>query len=48
MISDEYGVFVTPTGDDASADGTQAHPYATVTSALASIGKIKRVVHLRR
>ena len=43
VISDEYGVFVTPAGDDASADGTQAHPYATVTSALASIGKIKRV-----
>jgi len=43
VISDEYGVFVSPTGDDATADGTQAHPYATVTSALAAIGKIKHV-----
>ena len=43
VISDEFGVFVAPTGDDSSADGTQAHPYATVTAALASIAKIKHV-----
>ena len=43
VISDEYGVFVSPTGDDSSADGKQAHPYATVTRALANIGKIKHV-----
>jgi hypothetical protein len=43
VISDEFGVFVTSTGDDLTADGTQAHPFATVTSALASIAKIKHV-----
>jgi hypothetical protein len=43
VIADEYGVFVSPTGMDATADGTQAHPYATLTAALASISKIKHV-----
>ncbi|HEX2674153.1 MAG TPA: hypothetical protein VHM25_24925, partial [Polyangiaceae bacterium] len=44
VISDELGLFVSPTGIDASADGTQAHPYATVTAALAHISKqIKHV-----
>lgn len=43
VISDEYGVFVGPTGMDATADGTQAHPYASVTAALAHIDKIKHV-----
>jgi len=36
VISDEYGIFVSPDGDDASADGTQAHPFAKLTSALGS------------
>ncbi len=43
MISDEYGVFVSPTGIDATAKGTQALPFATVTAALASISNIKHV-----
>jgi len=43
VISDKYGVFVSPTGIDATADGTQALPYATVTAALANISKIKHV-----
>jgi hypothetical protein len=43
VIADELGVFVAPTGDDATADGTQAHPYATVTGALGKIAKIKHV-----
>lgn len=43
VISDEYGVFVSPTGIDGTADGTQAKPYATVTAALANIAKIKHV-----
>jgi len=43
VISDEFGVFVSPNGDSSSADGTQAHPYATVTQALAGIMKIKHV-----
>src|SRR6188768_581672 len=42
VISDEYGVFVSPTGDDATADGTQGKPYATLTKALAN-GAKKRV-----
>ncbi|HKO51004.1 MAG TPA: hypothetical protein VJV79_25020 [Polyangiaceae bacterium] len=43
VIADGYGLFVSPDGDDPSADGTQAHPFATLTAALASITKIKRV-----
>src|SRR6185369_17270620 len=43
VVSDEYGVFVSPTGIDAGADGTQAHPFATVSAALAHISKIKHV-----
>jgi len=44
VISDEFGLFVAPsTNDDPLADGTQAHPYATVTQALAKIMKIKHV-----
>jgi len=43
VISDDYGIFVAPTGDDASADGSQLHPYATVRSALSSVAKIKHV-----
>jgi len=43
VISDEYGLFVSPTGDDGTADGTQAHPYATVTNALTNISKLKHV-----
>ncbi|MEI9949399.1 MAG: hypothetical protein WDO74_10550 [Pseudomonadota bacterium] len=42
VISDEYGIFVAP-NQDASADGTQAHPYATLTTALANVMKIKHV-----
>ncbi|MEI9939511.1 MAG: hypothetical protein WDO69_20010 [Pseudomonadota bacterium] len=37
VISDKYGIFVSPTGDDNTANGTQAHPFATVTAALANV-----------
>jgi hypothetical protein len=43
VISDEFGVFVAPTGDDRKADGTQALPFATVSSALLNMGTMKRV-----
>jgi len=43
VISDEFGIFVAPMADENGADGTQAHPYATLTSALASVVKIKHV-----
>ncbi len=43
VISDEFGIFVSPDGNDATADGTQAHPFATLTPALASISTIKHV-----
>jgi hypothetical protein len=43
VISDAYGVFVAPTGDDTTGDGTEAAPYATLTNALAKLGTIKRI-----
>jgi hypothetical protein len=47
VISDDYGVFVSPTGDDATGEGTEAAPYATLTTALAkldnTVAKTKRI-----
>jgi len=44
VIADQYGLFVAPAADEATADGSRAHPFATVTAALASItSTIKRV-----
>src|SRR6187431_898702 len=43
VISDEFGIFVSATAEDSSADGTQAHPFATLTTALTAIDKRKHV-----
>ena len=43
VINDEHGLFVSPDGDDATGDGSEAKPFATVTAALANVGKIKRI-----
>ncbi|MEO6600328.1 MAG: hypothetical protein ABIQ16_10680, partial [Polyangiaceae bacterium] len=43
VISDDYGVFVSPGGDDTTGDGTEAAPYATLTTALAKLDAIKRI-----
>jgi hypothetical protein len=34
VIDDDYGVFVSPMGDDDSADGSRAKPYATIGEAI--------------
>jgi len=44
VISDEYGVFVAPMGDEGSADGSQSHPFPTLTSALARLSTLKKRV----
>jgi hypothetical protein len=46
VISDKYGVFVAPTGNDSTGDGTQAHPFATLTTALSHIEKLKKHVYV--
>jgi len=43
VISDEFGLFVSPDGDDKKADGTQKHPYRTLTAALLGVSAIKHV-----
>jgi len=43
VISDDYGLFVSPTGDDTTGDGTEAAPYATLTMALTKTDILKRV-----
>ena len=34
MIDEEYGVFVSPDGDDDSGDGSRANPYATIAKGI--------------
>jgi hypothetical protein len=34
VIDEEYGVFVSPDGDDESGEGTRAQPYATIGKAI--------------
>lgn len=43
VISDDFGVFVSPDGDDTTGDGSEATPFATLTMALANLGSSKRV-----
>jgi hypothetical protein len=43
VISDDYGLFVSATGDDTTGDGTEAAPYATLTMALTKTEILKRV-----
>jgi Protein of unknown function (DUF1565) len=45
VISDDYGLFVSLSGDDTTGDGSEAHPLATVTKALSLTGpnKLNRV-----
>jgi hypothetical protein len=45
VIGDGFGLFVSLSGDDATGDGTEAHPLATVTQALTLTGpgKIDRI-----
>ena len=30
VVDEEYGVFVSPTGDDATGEGTRESPFATL------------------
>ena len=34
VVSDDYGIFVSPNGDDTDGDGTMALPYRTLTTAI--------------
>jgi hypothetical protein len=44
LIDDQYGVFVSPKGDDAAGQGTKAAPYKTLAKAIADAkAKTKRV-----
>ncbi|MBK7581332.1 MAG: hypothetical protein IPI67_14095 [Myxococcales bacterium] len=43
LIADDYGVFVSPKGDDTSGNGTKASPYKTLGKALASAGTTGKV-----
>jgi len=42
VIADQYGTFVAPYGNDDTADGSQAKPFATVTKALSAVAEQKR------
>jgi hypothetical protein len=45
VIGDDYGLFVSLSGDDSAGDGSEAHPLATVTKALSLTGpnKLNRI-----
>lgn len=43
VISDDYGVFVSAAGDDTTGNGTEAAPYATLTTALSKLDAIRRI-----
>ena len=43
VISDDYGVFVSPAGSDSDGEGTIEKPYATLTKALTSVDAINRI-----
>ncbi|MBK7581328.1 MAG: hypothetical protein IPI67_14075 [Myxococcales bacterium] len=45
LIADDYGVFVSPKGDDTSGTGTKASPYKTLGKALASAGTTGKSVY---
>ncbi|MBK7578930.1 MAG: hypothetical protein IPI67_01880 [Myxococcales bacterium] len=45
LIADDYGVFVSPKGDDTSGNGTKASPYKTLGKALASAGTTGKGVY---
>lgn len=45
--TDEYGVFVSSdTGDDATGDGTQASPFATITKGIAEAALVGKSVYV--
>ena len=46
VINDKYGIFVVSGADDAAADGTQAHPFSTVTAALANVSPTIKHVYV--
>ena len=38
LVSEEFGIFVSPNGDDTSGDGTQDKPYKTLSKAVSEGG----------
>jgi hypothetical protein len=45
VIDEAFGVFASPAGNDATADGTRAHPYATVGRAMDAAEAAKKRVY---
>jgi hypothetical protein len=45
VITEQYGVFVSPDGDDAGGDGSQANPFRSLGKAVAVAGGAKKNVY---
>jgi len=45
VISEEYGVFVSPAGDDAAGNGSRAKPFATLSKAIEQASKKDKRVY---
>lgn len=45
LVSDQFGVFVSPTGDDSSGDGSKASPFKTLSKAVATAGSVGKSVY---
>ncbi|MCL4756659.1 MAG: hypothetical protein KJ015_41295, partial [Myxococcales bacterium] len=45
LVADEFGVFVSPTGDDSANDGTKSKPFKTIGKALTTAGTAGKNVY---
>jgi hypothetical protein len=45
VIDDAHGIFVSPKGSDATGDGSQAHPYASLAQAMSAVTATKRRIY---
>lgn len=46
LVADEYGVFVSPSGDDTTNDGTKSKPFKTIGKALTTAGTASKNVYV--
>ncbi|MCA9600351.1 MAG: hypothetical protein KC776_43905, partial [Myxococcales bacterium] len=45
LIAEEYGIFVSPSGSDATGDGTEAKPYGTLSKAVSEAASSAKNVY---
>lgn len=45
VVDDQYGVFVSPVGDDVGGNGTKAKPFRTLSKAVSEAGTVKKRVY---